>query len=265
MFSGASHRPDVPADITFIGAPIDVRGSGAAGGPAAVRRISVGASARDVGDAPLLVDLASGRGLLQGVSFADAGDVPAEGADDALTERIGGLFPGTFPIVLGGDATITYGAVRGIQREAIVVVRLGREHRCGDRRACLDVDNVTTLVSELDHVDRLVLIGGRGVASFGHAARARAEGWLGADRLEDLGVERVVESLPVDQPCYVSIDAGVLDRGPSMRTLRSLVRVLGASRPVIGADVNEVRTGADAELVLELVLLLADARRFGKG
>ncbi|MDD8031653.1 MAG: agmatinase [Acidobacteriota bacterium] len=104
-------------NLVIIGVPFDEKSSyqrGAAGGPAAIRRASTGKCYNP--DTELGVDLAEDSVLV------DLGDVDTAGdplrtfssLEESITQV---LSTGAVPIILGGDHSITYPAVRAVARK----------------------------------------------------------------------------------------------------------------------------------------------------
>jgi len=113
------------AEVAVIGVPYDEGTTGRAGareGPRALRAISTNWAYRE-GNEPYW-DGEAGVSLLGGVRFVDAGDVALAPTASAETNhaRIAGRVAeivrgGLFPVVLGGDHSITYPVLQGVVRE----------------------------------------------------------------------------------------------------------------------------------------------------
>ncbi len=111
-------------EVVIVGVPYDEGTTGRAGareGPRALRAISTNWAYRD-GAEPYW-DGEAGVSLLGGVRLVDAGDVdlaPTASADTnhtRIADRIAAIVrAGLFPVVLGGDHSITYPVLQGVIR-----------------------------------------------------------------------------------------------------------------------------------------------------
>lgn len=111
-------------DVAIVGVPYDEGTTWRAGtreGPRALRAASTNWAYRE-GSEPCW-DGEAGVLLLGGVRFVDTGDVksapmtPPEVVQAAIAERLAALVSvGLFPVVLGGDHSITYPVLRGVAR-----------------------------------------------------------------------------------------------------------------------------------------------------
>jgi len=100
--------------LGIIGVPFDEKSSfirGAAGGPAAIRRVSTGKTYNP--DTELEVDLAEETVLVDLGDVDTSGDVDKtfSGIETAVSEVVQ---RGAIPIILGGDHSITYPSVKGM-------------------------------------------------------------------------------------------------------------------------------------------------------
>lgn len=246
-------------EIVFVGAPLDIGTTGYPGaryGPDALRAASVERFQCQIDlkrgtmigwNAPSL-----GGGILDGARLSDAGDVPYEPGEPAenyyqrLRDTVGQIFRArAFPVVLGGDHSITYATVPD---EPAALVHLdahcdlaerveGHCHHHGNfLRRLLDEDRV----SEVHHLG-LRETAGWDTLNAGTSARS----------VGDLEVEDWPQDI-AGKTCFVSLDVDVLD--PSVLpatgtpvigglTLRQLCQVLAliaqVSKPV-GLDIVEL-------------------------
>lgn len=266
------------AEITLLGIPYDASSSyvrGAAGGPAAIRR----ELARVAEFSNLMTE--SGIDLEAAELLRDAGDLAVGDASDtrAVVERSVSdtLLAGERPLLLGGDHSITYPALRGV-------------HAVLGQVDVLHLDAHPDLYPEFQG-DR-----------FSHAcpfARALEAGLIG--RLVQVGIRAAtppqlavaqrhgVEMLamrdwgkPVgyffDRPLYISLDIDVLDPAfapgvahpePGGLTVREVLSLLQRVHgKVVGADLVEYNPDADRDgrtatvcvkLLKELAALLASS------
>jgi agmatinase len=126
-------------DMVAIGVPYDLSDRSAAGarnGPMALRETSLQVLYgidRLSGEPRGWYDADRGRPILKGVSIADCGDVfvdPGESQADLLARITAVLTEvvsaGCLPVLLGGDAAITFPAIRFLQaRSSLAVIHIG--------------------------------------------------------------------------------------------------------------------------------------------
>lgn len=219
-----------------------------------------------------------GRDLSE-LPLADWGDIPWEESEvprvlDLLAEATAQANQIGLPVVIGGEHTVTIGAVRGIRcrHTELFVIQLDAHLDLRDtyegRRLC----HATVMRRVADQVglDHIVQCGVRsGTAEEFQTAKK----CLHSSQELDLpkGIRRAIGS----HPAYVTIDIDVLDPscapgtgcpepgGPSFSDLLSFMYSLRGMR-VVGADVTEVLPAADinditsiaaAKLVREIALL----------
>ena len=243
--------------VTLLGVPWDGSSSferGAAEAPAAIRHALSSPSSNSFNERG---DDLSAPGVLD-----DAGDVtltpdPAV-ARAAIEERVGELLQqGRKPLILGGDHSITYPALRGFARRSThggakidppTVLHFDAhgdlyDEYEGDRfsHAC-----PFARVMEERLAARLIQVGVR-------TLNAHQRSQAGKFGVETLGPDRWRDAIPqvgrLRGPLYVSLDLDVLEPmlapglshpEPGGLTIRDVLEVLAAIRtPVIGADIVE--------------------------
>lgn len=258
-----------PPDVGIIGVPFDLGVAswpGARGGPAAIRERSADSEyQRDVvsGRAVGWFDVQRRQRILEGVSFADYGDVRVQYGEPItrIHARIAdacstALDQETFPVFLGGDHSITYPIVRLLQERTPLCVVYFDAHTdsaplAGDIGP--NAINVGRALLSLPNVRRLIQVGHRG-----YTLNNKLE--TGTDRhqivtvweLRETGPETVISAMPEHYPCYVSIDINCLDPayapatntpspdGLSLQEFKTAVRALGQARRILGLDLCEV-------------------------
>lgn len=233
---------------------------------------------------PALIDLRGSLAPIRGA--ADVGDIEPGEDLAALAARIeaviAGLPPGSAPIAVGGDHSITHPLVRALQaqlgrRLTVVCFDHHLDHQCWARSLDpLFHTNVMTHVSETIGAGRLIQIGSEPVQT---APEAEAE-WY-ATRLATAGRQfalltpqieddaAVLDAVGRDADVYVSVDVDVLPRhqmrataypadiGLSLDRVVALIRLIASHNRVVGADLVEFaadRANRDPEI-------LADAAR----
>jgi agmatinase len=279
-------RPD--ADLAVIGIPFDggnVIGPGARQGPAELRKHSWQYPYRIDFDteAPAgWFEVETEKTILEGVTISDWGDVhfthgePAEAlfqrAEDVVQATVE---QGAFPLLLGGDHSVTYPIVSALQRnQALTVVWLDAhlDHGTLHPGCCHNHKNVVRRILELPNVKRVVNVGYRGYASSdGVTTPPKRMEVITASRLRRLGIPSMVDTLPPAQACYISLDIDVLDPscaagtatpvpgGLQPQEIKELLRRIGEQRHVVGMDIVELNplkdpSGVTCLLASELLL-----------
>ena len=242
--------------VALLGVPYDAASSfqrGAAGAPLAIREAlwsEAGNTWTETG-----IDLRDG-------GLDDEGDLwftdrePGEEARARIEQAVGSILDsGRRPLLLGGDHSITYPALRGLRRHH---PRLGILHLDahpdlydefqGDRHS-----HACPFARIMDEglADRLVQVGIRTMT--GHQ-REQAER-LGVEVIE-MRSWREGAPLRFDSPVYLSLDLDVLEPGlapgvshrePGGLTVRQVLAILHTLEgPLVGADVVELNPLNDA-------------------
>lgn len=274
------------ADVVVVGAPVDQGTSNRPGqryGP------------RDLREASLIYAWAPANGfyyidteqtVLKGVRWADLGDVDVvpgsmERTSRNITAAVEAIVKrNAFPVVLGGDHSVAFPAIRGLGRSPITVVHFDAHlDTYGD--GAPDVLNHGAWVQQVAKLPGVsfVQIGMRGIANDAEGvARARQLGSriITAERVHRDGVRAILEALPALGDIYVSLDIDVLDPslapgtgtievgGLSFQQMQELLMGLPRKGRVIGLDVVEVNplfdaTGVTAQTAVRLIIDLLGA------
>ncbi len=274
------------ADVVVLGAPVDQGTSNRPGqryGP------------RDIREASLIYAWAPENGfyyidtdqtVLKGVRWADVGDVDVvpsnmERTSLNITAAVAAIVKrGAFPVILGGDHSIAFPAVRGLGRSPLTVVHFDAHldsYGDGDPKI-LNHGAWVQQVGKLPGVS-FVQIGMRGVANdAGGVARARQLGSriVTAERVHRDGVRAVLDALPELGDIYISLDIDVLDPslapgtgtvelgGLTFQQMHELLVGLPRKGQVVGLDVVEVNpfydaTGVTAQTAVRLIIDLLGA------
>lgn len=274
------------ADVVVLGVPVDQGTSNRPGqryGP------------RDIREASLIYAWAPENGfyyidtdqtVLKGVRWADVGDVDVVPSSMVRTSlnisaAVAAIVKsGAFPVILGGDHSIAFPAVRGLGRSPLTVVHFDAHldsYGDGDPNV-LNHGAWVQQVAKLPGVT-FVQIGMRGIANdAGGVARARQLGsrMFTAERVHRDGVRAVLDALPDLGDIYVSLDIDVLDPslapgtgtvevgGLSFQQLHELLVGLPRKGRVIGLDLVEVNsffdpTGVTAQTAVRLIIDLLGA------
>lgn len=254
--------------VVAVGMPYDVGVTGRPGtrfGPSYLRGASQTLFRRrspdDVGG---MYDPVRQRRVLAGVGLADVGDITAEvhtrnGDTMDVLERVVGavVSAGKFPVVLGGDHSITLPAVRGVlaARPGLGIIHFDahsdyRRPRTGPWRAdCHHGNHLDWLVGDA-RVSRLVQFGIRQLVHDRVAPHDKVTVWPGTSAAT-AGVATVLDSLPDDVPYYLTIDVDCLDPtvmpstgtplpgGFSAAQVIDLLDGMCAAREIVGVDLVE--------------------------
>ncbi len=269
-------RPSLAdGDVAVIGVPYDEGTTGRAGareGPQVLRAVSGQWAYREEGQA--FWDGEAQLSLLDGVRFVDTGDVyiPPTAQPEVSFPLIGSrlaelLRTGLFPVVLGGDHSITYPLLLGVERvrgnyappvqliqfdahmdywndiggefftHASPIIRAHEDEVAGR----IVQYGIRSLHTEADNID---LARARGVITY----------WCDPikEQLRELGVLRLVESVEPDVDTWITFDIDCLDPaiapgtgvpepgGLTYYEARTLLRAIAERSNVIGMDLVEV-------------------------
>ncbi len=276
-----SAQPGGAGRLVLVGAPYDLTQSfrrGAAGGPVAVREASWSLEAYSP---ELDSDLAQ-------VGLADLGDLHLQGLDpaaavQAVCDTLARLDPSAVPVLLGGDHTVTVGAVRAlVQRYShlrVVVfdahLDLREEYEGSPWSHACTVRRIWEQLGD----GRVVVVGVRsGLREEWAFARSHCRWWSSA-----LALPETVHAELACSPVYLSVDLDVLDPAyapgvgnpePGGPSFSDLLRALYLLRdlPVVGMDLVETAPALDpsgvtavvaAKLLREMMLCFCRAPRVG--
>ncbi|MGH2374218.1 MAG: agmatinase [bacterium] len=265
-------RPHRQPSAVIIGAPYDATATyrpGAAAAPEAIRRASESIETYSVVQRRDLEDLA----------LADAGDLALHGTTaEAMVASVRAAVaaaPG-FPLVLGGEHTVTVGAVEGLagRHPDLGVVVLDAHLDLRDEYEGRRWSHATTVARLVDLVgqDRILLFGAR---SGTRDEWTRAESLAGVARTA--AIPQAVWVALARRPLYLSVDIDAFDPSvapgtgnpePLGLTVGDFVELLSVLREarVVGCDLVEVSPPCDpsgrttvlaAWLVREMLLAFA--------
>lgn len=274
------------ADIAVVGMPFDQGTTNRPGqryGP------------RDIREASLIYAWApqngfyyidTGKTVLKGKRWADLGDVDVVPNDIVRTsQNMTGavaaiLGKGAFPVILGGDHSITYPAVRAFKLPSLTVVHFDAHldsYGSGDPNILAHGEWVQQ-VGKLPGI-KFVQVGMRGIVNDATGVRhAQALGStiITAERVHREGARAIMKSIPALGNIYVSIDIDVLDPslapgtgtvevgGLTFQQMHELLTTLPTKGRVVGVDVVEVNpffdsTGVTAQTAARLIIDLVGA------
>jgi len=285
----------VEADVAVLGVPYD-EGTGfrpgTRFGPRALREASLRYAFFGPGPGKRgYWDLEAGRRRLSRLRLADCGDVDIvaldlEGNLQRISDAVEALVPrGVMPVVLGGDHSITFPAVRGLAgcgalslvhidahldyRDEVGGVRFG--HGCPIRR-----------IAELPFIQDIVTLGIRGLRAIEEdleAAGARGNRIVTAAAIRRDGLVAALAQVPRAEKIYVTLDVDALDPGIAPGTgtpdpgglsyteVRDLLQGIARKGRIVGFDLVEVNPWLDptgvtpltaAQLIIEFLASIFD-------
>jgi len=263
------------AQVCIIGMPSDYlsdTGAGASAGPAAIRlassfpRYDVDAQS----GSPLgWYDYYSNTHVLEGVTFADLGDVPINVGEPAtiwgkrLTKVVSLCRAlAAFPLVIGGDHSLTRWVLAAFAERPISVLHIDAHSDLGP----LGGDSLPTngsvaraILEQLD-IQHFLSVGVRGFLPAVQTPLAAGHHIISAREAKTAQASEIAARLPEGVPCYVTLDIDVLDPaiapgtnapvpdGLSFEEVRAILHAVGRTRQVVGADVVEVNPDRDQNL-----------------
>ncbi len=265
---------DIEADIAIVGVPFDEGVGfrpGARFGPRSIREYSMRFSNFDTSSAERgYWDLEKKQRFLSHVDMVDLGDVDIVPLDlpythkqiDESVKRI--LKAGSFPVVLGGDHSITFPVVRALKEKGPLSLIHLDAHL--DRRESLmgskyGHGSPIRRIGELDFIETIVSLGIRGIRApekdF-YDAEKRGDVLIPGHVIHKSGIEDIIERIPNLERCYVTIDIDVLDPslapgtgtpeadGLNYSQVKSILWGISEKTQVVGFDLVEVNPYMDA-------------------
>ena len=283
-FLGAPYVPDVDkveADFAVLGVPFDEGTWGQPGeryGPREMRESSQEYN-HDLTEGFYYID--GDRTTLKGKRWVDVGDVnvmpttPAR-TNDLITEAVKKILSKkAFPIVIGGDHSITFPVVRAFDGVPLTLIHLDAHlDTWNGGPGNLDHASWVLRTAKLPHVQKIVQIGMRGIANDPEAmgnARALHSQIITSEEIHRKGVAAAVAQVPSGGNIYVSFDVDVLDPtlapgtgtlepgGLSFAEMDELVTGLMKKGKLVGLDVVEVNpmrdsSGRTAQTAIRLMI-----------
>jgi agmatinase len=276
---------DLHADFAVLGVPFDEGTWGQPGeryGPRDLRESSQEYN-HDLTEGFYYID--GDRTVLKGKHWADLGDVEVWPTVPALTgEKVTAavraiLAKKAFPIVLGGDHSITFPIVRGFDIPLTVIHIDAHLDTWNGAPGNLDHASHILRVAALPHVKKIVQIGMRGLANdpeaVGNARKIHTTVFT-SEEIHRHGVASVVAQIAQSENIYITLDVDVLDPtvapgtgtlepgGLSFQELHDLLTALPAKGKLVGLDVVEVNpyrdpSGRTAQTAVRLIIDLLGA------
>ncbi|MBI4297949.1 MAG: agmatinase [Chloroflexi bacterium] len=282
-FFGAPPNLDLKmleGSIAFLGVPFDAATNDRPGsrfGPAAVRDASMRFR-------PLKgwYDLDRERDILPGVRLADCGDVDIRTVDlaqnfDTIAAAVRLILNArAFPVLVGGDHSITYPAVRAYGGRPLSIVHLDAHLDYTDewRGVRFSHDNQLRRTSELPGIQHVAVLGARGIIDRPFVlkeARERGVAIVTALEIIEKGARHALSSLPDLGDYYLTLDIDVLDPSQAPGTgfpepgglfyyqLKEVLETVTSKGQAVGFEIVEVTPNFDpwgrtARLAARLIL-----------
>jgi len=268
-FMGApyvANLEELHADFAILGVPFDEGTWGWPGeryGPRAMRESSQEYN-HDLTEGFYYID--GDRTVLKGKRWVDVGDVPVmptvpSQTDDKITEMVGKIrSKGAFPIVLGGDHSITFAVLRAVDVPVTVLHFDAHLDTWNGAPGNLDHASWVNRAARLPNVKKVIQLGQRGLANdqeaMANARKARTT-IITAEQIHRSGIERVLAQIPASQSIYITFDVDVMDPtlAPGTGTLEpdglnfseidGLLKGVTSKGRLIGMDIVEVNPMRD--------------------
>jgi len=268
-FMGApyvANLEELHADFAILGVPFDEGTWGWPGeryGPRAMRESSQEYN-HDLTEGFYYID--GDRTVLKGKRWVDVGDVPVmptvpSQTDDKITEMVGKIrSKGAFPIVLGGDHSITFAVLRAVDVPVTVLHFDAHLDTWNGAPGNLDHASWVNRAARLPNVKKVIQLGQRGLANdeeaMANARKARTT-IITAEQIHRSGIERVLAQIPASESIYITFDVDVMDPtlAPGTGTLEpdglnfseidGLLKGVTSKGRLIGMDIVEVNPMRD--------------------
>jgi agmatinase len=258
---------ELKADFAVLGVPFDEGTWGQPGeryGPRDLRESSQEYN-HDLTEGFYYID--GDRTVLKGKRWADVGDVliyptvPAQ-TDDKITAAVKKILDKkAFPIILGGDHSISFPVIRALDRDVTVVHFDAHLDTWNGEPGNLDHASWVNRAAQLPRVKKIVQLGMRGLANDPEAvgnARKIHTSIVTSEQIHAKGVEWTLAQVPASENIYISLDVDVMDPtlapgtgtlepdGLSFRELDELLKGIAVKGKLVGFDVVEVNPYRDA-------------------
>jgi agmatinase len=288
-FLSARYDPDLDhlkADFAVLGVPFDEGTWGQPGeryGPRDMRENSQ-EYAHDLTEGFYYID--GDRTVLKGKQWVDVGDVviyptvPVE-TDAKITEAVKKILSKkAFPIILGGDHSITFPIIRAYDIPLTVVHIDAHLDTWTGAKGNLDHASWVLRVAKLPTVKHITQIGMRGIANDQEAvgnAKAIPTKVVTSEEIHRRGISAAIEQIPQSENIYVTFDVDSMDPtlapgtgtlepgGLNFQEIDELMKQIPSKGKLVGLDIVEVNpyrdpSGRTAQTAIRLMVdLLAAA------
>ena len=277
---------ELHSDVAFIGVPFDqgtLGRPGARSGPDAIRDAPRAYSYIDLygrsEEAEGFFDIDVGDELLRGVTMADCGNIVIAPSDvlgnfDKLTKTVESVVErGSFPVIVGGDHSITFPAVRGLSRYGplnIVHFDAHMDYAHDYQGMLYSHGSPIRRCRELPFIHHITSVGVRSARRKPYEESQRDGNLIiTASQLRRLGPDGVVDLIPKGNNLYITLDIDVMDpsQAPGTGTpeigglyyqeIRECLVPLAAEHKLVGFDLVEVSPPFDSsEITVQLAARL---------
>jgi agmatinase len=280
-----SRLEDLKADIAVVGVPFDEGTWNAPGtryGPRELREGTAMYKMCDLSQGFYYID--GDRVVLRGKHWADVGDVETwptvpKQTNDSITRTIRTVLARkAFPVVLGGDHSITYPVLRAYDVPLTLIHFDAHLDTWTGAPGNLDHASWVNRAAQLPMVKNIVQIGMRGLANDFEAMdnfRKIHSTLITSEQIQRRGVPWALSQIPVSDNIYVTVDVDVMDpaQAPGTGTLEpgglsffeldDLLTGLSPKGHLVGLDVVEVddrdHSGRTAQTAVRLIIDLLGA------
>lgn len=250
------------ADVAIFGVPWDAGTGlrpGTRFGPRSIREYSMPFASR-LTQRGGYWDIETKKRYLEGIRLVDCGDqdvlyLKVEETFEAITESVGKLLSAkAFPVILGGDHSITFPVVRAFQKyKPLHLIQLDAHLDYHDSIEGVRLANGNPIkrISELDFVGEIIQIGIRGIRTWEHCYNdsiSRGNKIITMSDFEEMGVAKVLGQVPDGGNVYVTIDIDAFDPsiapgtttpthgGMTYREMKTLLAGIASRAKVVGFD-----------------------------
>jgi agmatinase len=258
---------DLHADFAVLGVPFDEGTWGWPGeryGPRAMRESSQEYN-HDLTEGFYYID--GDRTVLKGKRWVDVGDVPVmptvpAQTDEKITEMVRKIrSKGAFPIVLGGDHSITFPVLRAFDIPVTVIHFDAHLDTWDGAPGNLDHASWVNRAAKLPQVKKVVQLGQRGLANDQEAignARKNHTTIITGEQIHRQGIELALAQVPASENIYITLDVDVMDPtlAPGTGTLEpdgltfaeidALLKGVTSKGRLVGMDIVEVNPMRDS-------------------
>ena len=283
-------------DVGFLGIPYDVGNSWRPGtrfGPREIRNYSTRYSGWGGSQQKDYWDINQNKRFLEDISMSDCGDVDVAYYDiernrKIITQTVKKILKaGTFPVVIGGDHSITYPCICAFEDfKSLDIIQIDAHLDWIDEVDGIRYANGSPMrrSMELDFTNKMVQLGIRCIRSREsdyNFAKSQGSQIFTRQDIRQKGVDEIVEKLPPLGNVYVSIDIDGLDPSIAPGTgsptvdgllyyeVINLLKGITKKSNVVGFDIVEVNPMVDLSgqtcllattLILEFLGMIFDQK-----
>ena len=283
-------------DVGFLGIPYDVGNSWRPGtrfGPREIRNYSTRYSGWGGSQQKGYWDINQNKRFLEDISMSDCGDVDVAYYDiernrKIITQTVKKILKaGTFPVVIGGDHSITYPCICAFEDfKSLDIIQIDAHLDWIDEVDGIRYANGSPMrrSMELDFTNKMVQLGIRCIRSREsdyNFAKSQGSKIFTRQDIRQKGVDEIVEKLPPLGNVYVSIDIDGLDPSIAPGTgsptvdgllyyeVINLLKGITKKSNVVGFDIVEVNPMVDLSgqtcllatiLILEFLGMIFDQK-----